>query len=145
MTPQRLVVTEVRLSPVTRQDRQRGLLGFVRCVLGGSVLIDGVALRRTTDGVLALSFPVRRRARGRFHGVLRPLDNRARLEIERQVFAALGLAQGQGQREAGSAVPPQDHAVAASPRPAPTPGKSPGPPRLPGAPGTPPAPPEASP
>lgn len=85
-------VSSVTFARAQHADRQRGLLGWVSLVLDDSVLLDGIALRRTANGHLKLSFPARRDRDGRAHPYVRPLDNEARLAIEEQVLAALDLA-----------------------------------------------------
>ena len=90
----RLRLTNVRLIPASADERQRGLLGFVAFNLNDRVRLDGATLRRTSSGRLRISFPMRRDRHGREHPLLRPLDDAARRELERQVLAALGLTQG---------------------------------------------------
>ena len=70
---------------------ERGLVGFVSIVVNDSLKLDAIALRRTLDGRPVLAFPARRDARGRQHSLFRPINDEARREIERQVFAALGI------------------------------------------------------
>jgi len=86
-----LVVSHVRLTAAPDDAQERGLLGWISLVLNDTIKLDGVTLRRTAGGRLALSFPARRDAGGRQHQYVRPLDDRARREIESQVFQALGL------------------------------------------------------
>lgn len=69
------------------------MIGWVACTLNGSIRLDGLALRKTASGRLALSFPARRDATGKQHFYSRPLDDRSRREIEYEVFKALGLEQ----------------------------------------------------
>ena len=85
-----LVVSNVVFSPASRTDARTGLLGFVRFRLGDGPEIDGVTVRRTLRGKLALSYP----RRGRDHFAVRPLDETTRLHIERQVLAGIGLDGG---------------------------------------------------
>lgn len=84
-----LLISAVRFSPSLVWRQRDGLLGYVSCVLNGHVILDGIALRRTAGGRLALAFPKRRDRSGKRHALIRPLDSDARQEIERQVFAAL--------------------------------------------------------
>ena len=88
-----LRVDDVHMVSARQRDRERGLLGWVSCVLNDSLRVDGIALRRTTDGRLTLSYPAHRDGAGRQHFYVRPLTDVARREIEDQVFAALGLCQ----------------------------------------------------
>ena len=88
-----LRISDVHFTAASPAQVQAGLLGFVGCTLNSSLRLDGIALRRTADGRVALSFPARRDASGRQHFYVRPLDDRARREIEHHVFNALGLCQ----------------------------------------------------
>ena len=78
------------------RDRETGLLGWVALEVDGLLVVDAVAVRRTRDGRLVLSFPERTDSQGRRHPLVRPLDDAARRAIERQVLAALGLEEGAG-------------------------------------------------
>ncbi len=73
----------------TAADQQRGLLGWVTCIVNDALLIDGIAIRRTRDGQLALSFPSRTARDGRKHSIVRPLDDAARQRFEQEIFKAL--------------------------------------------------------
>jgi DNA-binding cell septation regulator SpoVG len=71
-------------------DERSGLLGFLS-VHYGALVLDGITVRRTADGRLALSFPERRDKQGRRHSVVRPVDDAARREIEAVVFGQATL------------------------------------------------------
>ncbi len=86
-----LRVTGVRLTPGRPKDRDTGLLGYVELVLNGTLAIDGVTLRRSSDGALYVAYPARTDHTGGRHPYLRPLGEDARLALERQVLEALGL------------------------------------------------------
>ena len=88
-----LRASAIRFAPAGPRDRATGLLGWVTCTVGLLVL-DGIAVRRTRGGRLTLSFPARRGRGGESHAYIRPLDDCARLAIEREVFAAIGLDGG---------------------------------------------------
>lgn len=83
-------VVDIRLVAASAMDRARGLLFFAAFTYG-ALRLDGVAVRRTRDGRLALSFPVRHDRHGRHHALVRPIDDAARRALEAQVFAALDL------------------------------------------------------
>ncbi len=85
------VVSEVRLVAATQADQCRGLLGYVSLLIDGCLHVDGIALRRTRGGRLALAFPCRRDRDGRRRAIVRPLNDAARVSIERRVLAALQL------------------------------------------------------
>ncbi len=84
-------ISNVQLKSAQISDAESGLLGWVSCSINGSLRLDGIAVRRTADGRLALSFPARRDDAGRRHFYIRPVDDLARRAIEHTVFAALGL------------------------------------------------------
>lgn len=89
-----LLVHDIRFTAATAAGLvQSGLLGWIAITIAGAIRIDGVAVRRTRDGRLTLSFPVRHDARGRQHAIVRPIDDAARRAIEAQVFAAMNLQQ----------------------------------------------------
>ena len=85
-----LRVSDVKFTAGTPMQADDGLLGFVSCVYG-ALHLDGLSLRRTLDGRMALSFPARVDSAGRQHPYIRPLDDSARREIESEVFKHLGL------------------------------------------------------
>ncbi len=87
-------VDEVRFHAAERREQTTGLLGYVSFRLNRGLRIDGITLRRTRRGELCLSFPARRGLTGSQFFFVRPLDERTRKEIESQVFAQLGLAEG---------------------------------------------------
>ena len=81
-----------RVSLSTRgREVDRGLLGWVACTLDDAVRLDGIALRRTLDGNLALSYPARTDAAGRRHPYARPVSDAVRRHLEEQIFSALGV------------------------------------------------------
>ena len=66
-----------------------GLLGFLS-VTYGNLVLDGICLRRTSDGRYALSFPARTDRAGRKHSYIRPADDEARQAIEAEILWQLG-------------------------------------------------------
>ena len=94
MRDPRIALSSVRFTPAGAADQRRGLLGFVACTVGALVL-DGIAVRRTRDdGRLVLSFPARSGAGGRKFPYIRPLDDRARRDLQREILGAIGLDGG---------------------------------------------------
>ena len=85
-------IRQVSFLAAPEHEVQRGLLGWAAFTLDGRLRLEGIAVRRTLDGRVALSFPSRRdRRRHRRHFYVRPLDDSTRREIERQVLTALGF------------------------------------------------------
>ena len=68
-----------------------GLLGWVTVVVNGTVSLDGLTLRRSEAGRPFIAYPARTDRRGGRHPYIHPLGEAARVELERQVLAALGL------------------------------------------------------
>lgn len=85
------IIRELRLKPASSQEQRTGLLGWLSGRLGPHLKVDGIAIRRTLDGHLRLSFPERRDSAGRSHPYLKPVDDETRRLIEREVFRRLGL------------------------------------------------------
>ena len=86
-------VSIVAFASAPNPERARGLLGWLTLEVDGLVLLDGVALRRTRGGGLALSFPARTDHRGRRRFCVRPIDDAARQAIEEAVMRAFGVAE----------------------------------------------------
>jgi DNA-binding cell septation regulator SpoVG len=84
------IITSVTLTPASADLISRGLLGWITCTLDHSLVLDGIALRRTRTGRLALSWPARRDGAGRDHPVVRPLHDHARHLLEQQILGQLG-------------------------------------------------------
>ena len=85
------MVTAIGFVPANDRDVRTGLIGYVTCVISGTLQLDGVTLRVTADRRPALSFPSRTDARGRKHSYIRPVDDQARVAIETVIFDALGI------------------------------------------------------
>lgn len=87
--PDTLQISQVRFQPAKESEQDRGHLGWATFVVGGSLKLSSVSVRRTADGRLALSFPVRRARTGLQHSIIAPVSDEARRRIEREVIAAL--------------------------------------------------------
>jgi len=90
-TPTTLYVSGLHLLPASPDDSALGVLGFASFLINDRLRIDGVGVRRTRDGRLALSWPARTDRAGERHPLVRPIDDGTRLDLEAQVLAALGL------------------------------------------------------
>jgi len=84
------VISSVSFFSASAELQSTGLLGWIRCELDHCLVLDGIALRRTRGGHLALSWPARRDGAGRDHHVVRPLHDHARHLLERQILGQLG-------------------------------------------------------
>jgi hypothetical protein len=85
-------VTHVAFTPAGADDRSRGLLGWVECSLGGLLRLDGIAVRRTLEGRITLAYPARKSSGGARHHYFRPLDDRARRELEVAILGELSAS-----------------------------------------------------
>jgi hypothetical protein len=72
----------------TDDEVSTGLLGYLS-VRYGDLVLDGIVLRRTAAGRLALSFPARTDRTGQKHPFVRPIDAAARQAIEAALLAQL--------------------------------------------------------
>jgi len=88
---EKLEVNTLKYIPASQEENRTGLMGWVSCTLNGCILLSGIAVRRTRDGRRTLSFPARKDGAGLIHHFYKPLDRETQLEIERQVFLALGM------------------------------------------------------
>jgi len=93
-TERSIKITNVRFTSADETNVAAGLLGWVSLSLNGTVRLDGIAVRRTRENELTLSFPYRRDSAGRQHHIVRPLDDATHREIERQIIAALPTVKG---------------------------------------------------
>ena len=73
----------------TDEEFRSGLLGYLS-VIYGALVLDGIVLRQTADRKFALSFPAQTDRGGRMHAYIRPVDDDARIAIERVILAQLG-------------------------------------------------------
>lgn len=83
------LISEVRFAAAGARDVETGLLGWTSFKVG-QLRVDGVAVRRTERGTLALSFPARRSSSGARHYYVRPVDDDARREFEEAVLTEVG-------------------------------------------------------
>jgi hypothetical protein len=112
-------LSNIRFTPASEWHRERGLLGFIRCVVDGALVLDSIALRRTLDNSrLTLSFPEREDGVGRRHPIIRPIDDEARRAIEKAIIESLGWTTARStvppssrQPEAHSSRPPYSEGV----------------------------------
>jgi hypothetical protein len=82
---------EIRIRSWVRANadgERSGLLGYLS-VFYGALILAGLVLRRTAAGRFALSFPARTDRSGRRHAYIRPIDDDARKQIEREIQQGL--------------------------------------------------------
>ena len=81
------VVSDVRFVPADPAAARTGLLAWVT-ISYGNLRIDGLAVRRTRQGRLVVSFPARLDGRGERHPIVTPLDPGVRRRIEAEILEA---------------------------------------------------------
>lgn len=81
-------ITSGRFRRESEAQKERGLLGFIRCVVASLVVFDGIEVHYESDGDLALQFPMREDGPGRARPVIWLVDPAARREIDSAVFDA---------------------------------------------------------
>jgi len=89
------MANDIRLRTWVRgsdRDERSGLLGYVS-VFYGDLILDGLTIRRTTEGRVTISYPQRRDGRGHGHAIIRPIDDDARLRIEKAILGAAAAMQ----------------------------------------------------
>ena len=72
----------------SEEERRTGLEGYIS-VLVGTLIVDGLVLRRTLAGKFAVSFPAKTDRAGRRHPYVRPVDDAARIAIEAEILDQL--------------------------------------------------------
>lgn len=80
-----LSMTDPCFTPADRDHQRTGLMGWLAVTVDETLRLDGLALRRTLDGRMTVSFPSRRDSAGREHYYVRPLNVAARLRLERAI------------------------------------------------------------
>ena len=89
-----ITLTEFRFAAANRMEMKTGLLGWIAFTINDTLRVDGVTLRKTAEGRLALSFPAKTASDGRKRSILWPVSNTARQDLESQVFEALNFDMG---------------------------------------------------
>ena len=87
-------VTNIRFTPASANEQRTGLLGWTSCVVDHRWAFDRIAVRRTRQGRLALSFPSKSSRNGGRNFYFRPIDDDSRRAIEHAIFTSIPLAAG---------------------------------------------------
>ena len=90
--PDPIRVSEVKFRSASPPDQETGLLGWASATYGG-LRLDAIAVRRTCDRKITLSFPSRRDNQGRRHFLVKPLNDASRRDFEHQILSALRIDQ----------------------------------------------------
>ena len=78
---------QVRISPSSSRERREGLLAYVRVALG-PFKADGITIRKTVAGRLAISYPTRFARDGSAYPYFLPTDPAAREAFEKEILGA---------------------------------------------------------
>lgn len=83
--------SRVKLTFSSLSDKKGGLLGFLSVVLNDSLVLDGLALRKTRYGKLTISYPTRVDNHGVKHFLIKPINDEVRRELELQILSNFRL------------------------------------------------------
>ena len=78
---------DVVVTPATGAELEGGILAWCRARYGG-LWIDGITVRKTRDGRIAIVFPARRDGAHRQHFYVQPADLATRRALEAAILAA---------------------------------------------------------
>ena len=84
-------ISAVRFTPADDRMARTGLLGWISFLLDDQVRISGIAVRRTRQGRMTLSFPSRDDGWGLRWPYVQPISAEVCLDLERQVLERLDL------------------------------------------------------
>ncbi len=87
-------VTDVSFVAASADDVAAGLLGWISCTVNDRLVLGGLTLRRTQDGRLVVSYPCRRDSAGHQRFYVRPRNQHAQRDADRQILLALGCQEG---------------------------------------------------
>ncbi len=80
-----MTITDLKFTVADAAHRASGILGWIRVTLAGAVIVDGIALRRSLDGSLAITWPKQPNGRP----VASPASSEARKKIENAILEAV--------------------------------------------------------
>ncbi len=73
------------------QEQDSGLLGWMVVEVDGWLILDGITLRLTRNGILRVSFPARTDKQGKRRAYIASKDDAVRIEFERRILGALAF------------------------------------------------------
>ncbi len=82
-----MTITNITITPSSPADRDAGLLAFVRCSYG-DLELDGIVVRKTTDGRLLVTFPGKARNGCGRRYFITPRSSPVRLLFDKAILAA---------------------------------------------------------
>jgi len=85
--PLRPEITDVQLRFV--EDGRNGLLAWASCVLGGTVILNNIAVRRGRDGGMMLTYPAKLTNAGTRFYYFNPISREASAALERAILRRL--------------------------------------------------------
>jgi DNA-binding cell septation regulator SpoVG len=83
----RFQVSNVKLRIVEKGTD--GLLAWAACVIAGAIKLDNIAIRRSRDGSLFLTYPAKRDSSGDNHQYFHPISVEASRAIQDAILARL--------------------------------------------------------
>ena len=83
----KIPITDVKVRVV--DNGTDGLLAWASCVIAGAVKLDNIAIRRSRDGSLFLTYPAKRTNAGDSHQYFHPISVEASEAVQDAVLARL--------------------------------------------------------
>jgi hypothetical protein len=80
-----MTITDLKFTVADGAHRASGILGWVKVTFAGAVIVDGIALRRTLTGDLAITWPTKPNGRP----VASPASTAARKMLEARILDAV--------------------------------------------------------
>ena len=87
-----LEISEVRIRLL--DGAPGGLVAMASCVVDGALVLNNIAIRRSGDGRLRLSYPARFSRTGTKHYFFNPINRTAKAAIDEAILARLPGGQG---------------------------------------------------
>jgi len=82
-----LEISEVRIRLM--DGSPSGLVAMASCVVGGALVLNNIAIRRSGDGRLRLSYPARFSRTGAKHYFFNPISRAAQAALDEAILARL--------------------------------------------------------
>jgi DNA-binding cell septation regulator SpoVG len=82
-----LTITDIKLRLV--EEGKDGLVAWASCVIGGSIILNNIAVRRGQDGNLFLTYPAKQTAAGTKYNYFNPISREAADLVERAIMSRI--------------------------------------------------------
>jgi len=83
-----LSISEVKIRLVDAGDD--GLVGWASCVVNGSLYLNNIAIRRTLDGAVILTYPCKKSKRDQKYFFFNPINRQAKEAMDAAILGSIG-------------------------------------------------------